>query len=415
MKVLHINFVDTVGGAAIAASRHNEAMNRAGLDSKLLVVRVKGQNNKNVESFYQSKFKTMLKMHLYSVMSSSFSSLFHAFGTFSYSLTSFNFHKHPLVKGADVIYLHWVNSGMLNVLGIEKILKLGKPVYWYMHDMYPFTGGCHYAMDCMRYTKECNNCPQLNRLKYLNITSRQLKSKIKHWSKYENFKVVTPSRWLSECVKESAVFNCHEVFICPNVIDTNLFKIINKQFAREALGIKSSKRLILFGVDSIKSDYKGWPYLCKALNNLSADEYMCVIFGTEKDSVYHQLNMEVHFLGYLHDAYSLVLAYNACHVFVTPSLADNYPNVLLESLSCGLPCVGFNIGGIPDLIQHNVTGYLAKAKDSQGLADGIERVFSKNYDEMSANCRKWAIEHGSYEKVLELHSELKYDNVVGAL
>lgn len=407
MKVLHINFIDTVGGAAIAASRHNEAMNRAGIESKMLVVQKKGNFDKNVISFYQSRFETLLKVNLRSFISSFFVSIFHAFGAFSYSVTTLNVHNHPLVRSADVIYLHWVNNGMISIKEIERILKLGKPVFWYMHDMNPITGGCHYAMDCIGYTKQCNNCPQIEKYKRLNITHRQLKNKLKHWSKYKNFRIVTPSRWLGNCVKNSTVFKGHDITICPNVLDTDIFKPINKQVAREILGIHTSKTLILFGAVNINCEYKGWPYLRKALQQLPQDKYSCVVFGEKNEAVCKQIDLGINFLGYLSDVYSLMIVYNACDVFVIPSLADNYPNVLLESLACGLPCVGFDIGGIPDLIQHQVTGYLAKARDSQALSDGIKYVMENDYKTMSANCRKWALIHGSYEKIMSLHSELR--------
>ena len=407
MNILHINYSDRTGGAAIAANRHNDAMNRAGLSSKLLVVKKDYRQNPNIVPIKKNKKKLFIYAHLLNLIHNFFIKIHKTFATFSISFWGFSISKHPLIKNADIIYLHWVNSSMISIKEIERILKIGKPVFWYMHDMNPITGGCHYSLDCNKYESACFDCPMIKKKHILDLAKYQFQQKIRRWSKYKNFNIVTPSSWLAECVKKSSIFKGHQVFQSPNVIDTNLYKPISKVYTKKLFNISENKKLILFGADNVNSPYKGWIYLKEALSLLNPEEYECLIFGEQNDAIIKSLAMKVTFTGYLHDDYSLISAYNAADVFVTPSLADNFPNVILEAMACGLPCVGFNTGGIPDLIRHKITGYLAETKNSKDLADGIKWVIDSNNSNLSETVRRTIIDNYSFEKIIEIHKELK--------
>lgn len=407
MKVVHLNYSDYTGGAAIAAYRHNEAMNKNGLTSSMIVVKRELKNKSNIYTILQNRKIQFILSFFHIRLNTLLKRYFKTFATFSFSFWGFKAHKHPIIKESDAIYLHWINNSMLSISSVEQILKLGKPVFWYMHDMYPITGGCHYSLDCMKYQKECYDCPMLKNKGGIDLVNKQFRMKIKRWSKYRNFHIVTPSKWLAKCAEESTIFKGHNVFVSPNVLDTNLFKPMDKKAAKSIMNVNLSKRVILFGADNINSPYKGWEYLCETLNNLDISEYECLVFGDYNESIVQQLKMNVSFTGYLHDQYSLILAYNAADVFVSPSIADNFPNVILEALACGVPCVGFNIGGIPDLIHHKENGYLANYKDSTDLENGINWVFNNNYNNISQSARLFIIDNYSYEKVIEIHKELE--------
>lgn len=407
MKIVHINYSDQTGGAAIAAYRHNEAMNKIGLKSRMLVVKRNLKSKSNIYKVLQNEKLLFILSNIFIRLNIFLNHYFKTFATFSFTFWGFKVHKHPIVKESDVIYLHWINNSMLSISSIEKILKLGKPVFWYMHDMYPFTGGCHYSFNCVKYQKECYNCPMLENKGSVDLVKKQFRMKMKKWSKYDNFYIVTPSKWLAKCAKESSIFKGHNVFVSPNVLDTNLFKPIDKEVAKSIMNVNLSKRVILFGADNINSPYKGWEYLCKTLNNLDTAKYECLVFGDYNESIVKQLKMSVSFTGYLHDQYSLILAYNAADVFVSPSIADNFPNVILEAMACGVPCVGFNIGGIPDLIHHKENGYLANYKDATDLENGINWIFNCNYNNLSQSARLSIIDNYSYEKVMKIHKELE--------
>lgn len=400
MRVLHISFSDKAGGAAIAAFRHNEALNRLGYDSKMLVVdRRSGSKNLFTPAGRPSIIR--LKAQVLNFVSGQSVRKFKPYAAFSNAVLGFNIASEPIVGDADVIVLHWVNAGMLSIKGVEAILKLGKPTYWFLHDMWPMTGGCHYSLECRGYEHHCGKCPLLFNKegsdKEKDITYHQLGKKLWAWNKYENLRILAPSKWLADCASRSAVFKGHSIEVLRNVVDTDLYKPADKSVARKILNLPQDKKLVLFGADNINSPYKGWSYLKEALSCLNPDEVECVVFGSgDKESFRLESEIKVHSVGRLSDDYTLVLLYNACDLFVTPSIADNYPNVILEAMACGLPCVGFNVGGIPELIQHRHTGFVSNEMSAENLVNGIQWVLNFRSNNLGNNAREWVINHSSY-------------------
>lgn len=402
MKVVHVNATDTMGGAAIAAFRHCEAMRKAGIEAEMLVLDHKRKSIPYVHCVLSNSKWAKIKSVLITQVMKFVLAPFYPWAVFSFPFLSVPIAKHPLLQTADLIYIHWVAGSMLSTREIERILKLGKPVRWYMHDMNPITGGCHYAMDCEQYKTECKNCPFLRTHPLgIDLASRQFKRRMKCWSGYANLEAYTPSAWLGQCVKDSALWKNHKVTVFPNVFDLKKFHSGNRQAARELLGVESNRKLVLFGAAGVDNEYKGWRYMKDALNQLDPVRYEALIFGEETSQVKHDLTIPCRFTGFLHDEYSLILVYNAADVFVSASLADNYPNVIMEAMACGLPCVGFNVGGIPEQIRHKENGYLAELKDSGSLAEGIRYVCESSVEEYR-NMQKKAFDFvrdvASYER-----------------
>ena len=204
----------------------------------------------------------------------------------------------------------------------------------------------------------------------------EFKKKLKLYSKYTNLYFVSPSRWLYNCAKESFLTKDKPLYYIPNIINSMLFRPIDKTVARDILHLDQGETIIAFGAASVDSPYKGWSYLEKALRNIKENnrtkKISVLLFGSGYNKkIEETLPFKVVFTGFLRDEYSTSLVYNASDVFVTPSLADNQPTTVMESLCCGTPVVGFDVGGIPDMIQHKENGYLAKYKDSEDLAQGI--------------------------------------------
>jgi glycosyltransferase involved in cell wall biosynthesis len=239
--------------------------------------------------------------------------------------------------------------------------------------MWWITGGYHYAFS-EKY-KICSNSYQiLNERKGLSYKGFKRKKKL--YEKFNNLYFVSPSKWLLNCAKESELTRSKPLFYIPNVIGNSIFKPLDKSFTRKILGLPEDKTIICFGAESPKSPHKGWVYLLEALQILKDSgltNLSVLIFGKgSKSEIESEVPYESYFVGFLNDEYSLSLVYNAADVFVISSLADNQPTVVMESLSCGTPVVGFNVGGIPDMIRHEQNGYLANYKDSQDLAKGVQ-------------------------------------------
>ena len=390
MKILHINTSDTAGGAAIAAMRLHNAMLSRGIDSYFFCLnrfitddnRIISVDNKT--KFISRSFDVLRRLLFNKIFLSSKK------GLFSNMQLGYKIGKFINLNEYDVIYIHWVNNIFLSLKGLEEICKTGKKVYWFMHDMFPITGGCHHSFDCTMYKQSCKTgCPYLkqNNCKH-NLSYKQMKLKHKILDKYMNLSFIAPSKWLYECTKSSSLAAGHKVYNIQNLLDTCIFRPLNKVFCREILNLSKDKKIILFGADSALSNpYKGFDFLVEAINLLynnktfNYDDIELVIFGSSYNEIISKkLKYKTTFMGYLHDEYTISLLYNAADVFCISSIAENYPNTVLEALHCNTPVVGFNVGGIPDLVCEK-TGYLAKYKDYKDFSNGIMTVLqNNNYD-----------------------------------
>jgi glycosyltransferase involved in cell wall biosynthesis len=299
-------------------------------------------------------------------------------GSFSYPVFGTDVTRLDVVKNADIIYIHWALKGMLNFSSIEKIAKLNKPVVIYLHDMWNITGGCHHSFSCEKYkTDGCSNCPMFPPGSSNGLAAKEFKKKLKLYSKYNNLHFVSPSKWLYNCAKESLLTKNKPVHYIPNILDDRLFKPTDKAVAKQILNIDPNETVIAFGAISVNSPYKGWAYLQKALELLKLDDSLknisVLIFGSAYNKeIADAIPFKTKFMGYLLDEYSTAVVYNAADVFIAPSLAEAFGYVVMEALSCGTPVVGFNVGGIPDMISHKENGYLAKYKDAADVTEGIK-------------------------------------------
>lgn len=405
MKVVHISTSDRSGGAAIAAFRLNEAMCAHQIDSKMLVYQKKSNNN-NVISVSGHFLKLRYLCHFY--LSLVFKRLvLKAPFAFSFGLGKvLNISRYDLLLEADVIYIHFVNCGFLNLNEIDTILSLGKPVIFFMHDMWLLTGGCHHSFECTKYVSHCYDCPNIAQKQWKNIVAFNFKEKNKKISFHPNVYIVAPSLWLTNCAKNSGLFKEKKVSCIPNLLNTNIFRPTDKQKAREYYNLPLNKKLILFGADGgSKNRYKGWQYLKEALLKIDDLDVEVVVFGNKLDNnAAEEIPFTTYSVGHIANIESLVLLYNAVDVFVTPSLAEAFGQTVFESQACGTLVVGFDVGGIPDLIKHLKTGYLAKYMDSTDLALGIKWALANKEDiSLTNRMRKYVIDHFSYEVVVQKH------------
>ena len=300
---------------------------------------------------------------------------------------------------ADIIHLHWINQGMLSLSNIRKILNSGKPVVWTMHDIWPATAICHVTLGCRSFTNHCRNCRLLPGNGSANDLAAKVWRKKQKMLEAENVYYVACSRWLESEAKASALLKGHKITSIPNPIDTHIYKKGDKLEARKRLGLPLDKKLILFVSQRVTNPNKGMDYLVEACRQItqgvrndvqSSDNCTsfltpCVmILGGHAEEVVGQLPLETYPLGYVNDEHRIVDVYNAADVFVLPSLSENLPNTIMEAMACGLPCVGFKVGGIPEEIDHKRNGYVADYRSAEDLARGIKWVLTEaDYDELS--------------------------------
>ena len=389
MNILIVNTSDTGGGAARAAYRLHESLLVGGVDSHMLVHK-KSSNDYSVISMAENKMQKGLNLLRPTLDVFSLKLYKHKSKTlFSPSWIGMNKIIDKINKiNPDIVHLHWICGGMIK---IEDLSRIKAPIVWSLHDMWAFTGGCHYDEECSGYMQECGNCKVLRSEKISDLSRKIFNRKKNIFENISNMTIIGLSRWLSTCAKNSTLLQDKKHINLPNPIDTNSFKPFDKRLSRELWNLRHDKKFILFGAMSATSDpRKGFNELIEALQKLEKNENIeFVIFGSSKPLNAPNFGFKTHYLGNLADDISLVTLYSAVDVMVVPSLQENLSNAIMESLSCGTPVVGFDIGGNSDMIEHQKTGYLAHPFDTADLAKGIEWILdTESYDELCRNARE---------------------------
>lgn len=377
MNVLLVSTSECSGGGAIAARRLMEALNKNGVKAKLMV-RDKQSDAVTVCQIGNKIPKFLERLSIFPRCGFSRSRLWQAdIANVGIDIT----HTREFQE-ADVIHLHWVCQGMLSLDEISKILSSGKRVIWTLHDEWPYLGVCHYRGDCTE--TECLHCPNL-------CGSLPYKLRVR---KHEMFHQWHPifvgcSQWITSQAKQS--LPSEHIEHINNCIPSALFHPTDMLRARQSLSLPQDKHLLLFCSQKVTDERKGLAYLTEALQMLPTDELHLVIVG--KNAEKHSLpdGISATCFGSVSE-HLMPQLYNAVDAFLTPSLQDNLPNTIAEAMSCGTPCVGFNVGGIPEMINHLENGYVAHYRDAADFAAGMRFVLS--HDLRSAAHSKAADAYG---------------------
>lgn len=275
----------------------------------------------------------------------------------------------------DILHLHWINNRFVPL----EDLPQGKPIVWTLHDSWPFCGICHYFFGCEEYKYHCGCCPLLHSDKADDLSQKVWKKKSEIYKNLD-LHIVTPSRWMADCAKQSSLLGRFPVSVIPNCLDVEAFRPLDEKEIsprwRNLQEIGKTKSLLLFGAVNAATDkIKGFAYLLSALKRLElqghADDFELIVFGATESELSMDVKIPIHYVGYVGNTQELVSLYNLANVMVVPSLTENLSCAIMESLSCATPVVAFNIGGNGDLIERKVNGYLAKEKDDADLAAGI--------------------------------------------
>jgi glycosyltransferase involved in cell wall biosynthesis len=428
MKILQISTYDIKGGAARAAYRLHRGLREIGHDCRMAVrykdtaddsvvcIGPKPGSQEDERAFF---LDVVIQGHYIDAHRTDVSNTL-----FSLSYPGYDLTKLPLVREADVINLHWV-AQYQSPLTLHRLFSLGKPVVWTLHDQWPFTGGCHYAAGCEKYRGDCDGCPQLSDDSF-GLTAAVLNDKASLF-KDAGLTIVTPSRWMGACARDSRLFRDLRVEVIPNSVETDVFSPLPKGEAKERLGISCDTFTLLFGAEYGNEKRKGFQELREAIGSclgdpmvqdlLSEDKIKMICFG-HPDADLSSIGIPVISLGYLKSDEDVRMAYCAADIFVQASLEDNLPNTILEAMSCGTPVVAFGVGGMPDLVEDGATGQLIPFRDTLQMGHALRSLlFDANRRElMGEECRR-RMEQGyalriQAKRYLELYNEL-VDNVGG--
>ena len=412
MKVVHLSSSDLSGGASIACKRISDALVLNGVDSNLLVQK-KSSPDDTVQST-TNNFLSKLHYNLRFALDEGFIRLLtnQKRGRFSNPSIGIDLTNHPLIINSDVINLHWINGGFLSLNTLKKLGKLGKPIVWTLHDMWVFTGGCHYSLECRKFESECNYCPTLKNAGMHDKANKIFRDK--KFFEELNLTIVTCSKWLKQEAEKSLLLGKQRILNIPNPVDTEFYKPSDMILSRKKLGLSENKIYILFGAMNLIDQRKGFGYLLDSLNKLATespdtkDTIEILVFGKANDETLNSIPFKCHYFGNLKSEAEIISCYNSADIFIAPSLQDNLPNTVLESLSCGTPVVSFNVGGLPDMIDHLKNGYLAQANSVEDLVYGINWYINnkESYVQLRLNAREKVVDNFRQEVVAEKYKEL---------
>ncbi len=413
MKVVHINKTDAGGGAAVAALRIHRALLASGVDSHFFVQEQRrsevGEHCAGAGTAYKMKnFCRFLFERLCILPHEKDPSIRY---NFSIANTGMSLADYDIIRSADVINLHWINQGFLSMDSLAEIFALGKPVVWTLHDMWPFTGGCHYAGSCYEFNERCGYCTFLRDRNKDDFSSQIFQRKKDIYAR-SNLTIVACSNWLNTLAKNSSLFRNMPTHVVPNPLDTNFYRPLDKAQCRKELGLPLDKRLLLFGAANISDVRKGYRYLEEALLILQENfpkicsNIQIITFGHAKSHRRSPLTFKTYQYKYISNPQMLVKIYNAADVFVLPSIQDNLPNTVVESLSCSTPVVGFRVGGVPEIVTHCKTGYLAEMKNALSLADGIYNTLLFNGESYRDAARQYALERFANDVVAKKYIDV---------
>lgn len=407
--MLHVNVSDRRGGAAIAAYRLNAGLRNIEINSQILAP------EKTTSDKFVFSNDTLLEKATSKVVGYLDRLPLSFFETAQAYRTSLSFFSNPFFLkkinelDPDIVNLHWTCDGVLRP---EFLKKINASIVWTMHDSWPFCGSENYTTDTARYRDGYYRHNRNNQSTGLDVDRWMYKRKLRAYSKRKDMVFISPSKWLCDEALSSALLSQYDVRHIPNGLNTELFRPIGKSVSRKVLGLPEDKKIILFGAAGGVTDArKGFDLLAQSLNlaarHKQGDNVLLVIYGGEAPAN-NQLGLPCVSLGRLNDETSLVLAFSAADVFVIPSRMDNLPNTVLESLSCGTPVVGFNVGGMPDMIRHRSNGYIADAFSVEDLSNGILHVLERSYtdDSMSVSARKTIMESFSIERQALAYQDL---------
>ncbi len=393
MKIGIVNTNDSAGGAARAAYRLAKSLKNRQEDVSFFcnqktsdepwIYRIQGfANGEALEQKIQHSFINDKRTSCSNTL---------------FSVTRRQLYRNDLqaIRNMDVINLHWV-SWFLSDFSIRELLCQGKQVIWTLHDERPLTGGCHYTAGCAQNQgAHCENCIQLKPNRgYSPAANLKNKSEL---LKHQNITFVSPSKWLSDQVRKNEVFGERRVEVIPNSIEPETFRFIPKELARHRLNLPKDRLVLLFGAYDTGERRKGYHVLIEAMKlflndfealQISSDQPPLVLcFGSGEDADW-PLSVERHFLGEISSDSKLAEIYASADLFILPSLEDNLPNTIIEAMACGTPCIGFPIGGVPEMIETNCSGFLAPVVSPRGLCHAITSALADREElrRMSVRC-----------------------------
>jgi glycosyltransferase involved in cell wall biosynthesis len=402
LNVLHISESDGIGGSGRSAFRLHSSLRGLGLGSRMLVGR-RSTGDRDVR---------LLKRHIaWRALDRASGELLDLLNLqYVFYPSSFGVAMDPWFRDADVVQLYNTHGSYFSHSALP-VLSRRRPVVWRLSDMWALTGHVAYSYDCDRWKHGCGSCPYLGEYPAL---SRDTTAALWRWKdevyRRSRLTIVAPSRWIEGLARESPLLSRFPVRRIPNGIDLERFRPVERAEARTRLGLPPDGPVVLFSAPDVSDRRKGGAVLNEALEHLHDEPFQLLVAGANETPAFPRAFRS---LTHLVDEEEIALSYAAADLFVLPTLAENLPNAALESVASGTPCVSFDVGGVPDVVRHLETGYLAPLGDAAGLAEGVRALLRDDElrARLSARCRELAEEEFGAELEASRFAEL-YEGLV---
>jgi len=417
VKITHVTSTDLQGGAARSAYRLHQGLVRAGAESKMFV-EFRESDDPDVVAFRYPNGQLSRIRRLVRRMSLNRTEVKLTKGR-SWNASPFSDdrsrHGAQILEQLppwDILHLHWV-AGMLDYSEFFRHVPKDRPIVWTLHDMHPFTGGCHFSGNCGRFSESCGSCPQLSSSNPRDFSWQSLSRKRSGYGTLQpgRLNLVTPSKWLAGEVRRSSLLSNLEVTVIPYGLDTGVFKPRDRAVARELFELPAGRQIVLFLADRANEHRKGLPLLVEALKALPDRCNVCLLIlgngRVELPDDFQTVRLE-----YVRNDRVLSLIYSAADIFALPVLQDNLPNTALEAMACGLPIVAFATGGVPDMVRDGEEGWVVPPGDVAALGQALAAALRDHPRRalMASNARLRAVqEYGidlQAQRYLELYRSL---------
>ncbi len=408
-SVLHISNADRLGGAARSAYKIHAGLHQQGWRSRMLV-RSKASDDPNVDHVHRGN--AWLR-----VLDAAGRELVDRGGLqYLYYPSSFSLRNHPWFQEADVVQLYNIHGGYFSYRALPALSRL-RPVVWRLSDMWPLTGHCSYSYECDRWQTGCGSCPLLEDYPALPWDTTRLLWRMKR-RMYERSRLtlVTTNTWMDRLVAESPLLQHFPRHMIPNGVDTEVFHPIPKNSAREALGLSAKAKIVLFTAHVARAGTrKGGEFVPIVMERLAAQwdaDLVLLVMGEGAEDWPDDSRYCVRRVGFTQSDRLMAVVYSAADVLLYPALAENFPNVVLESMACGTAVVAFDTGGVIDIVRHMQTGYLAKYADDDDLTEGVRALFADDALRVRLGGHAREVVLSRYTQALEVRSIIElYESV----
>ncbi len=312
----------------------------------------------------------------------------------------------------DIVHCHNLHGRYFDLSALVH-LQTGSEVLLTLHDLWWLTGHCGYPLSCPQWSVGCGSCPDLLRPPSIRRDSTRANRAYKEQilAKVRPYAAV-PSQWVKDQVLCTAAAEWfREIRVVPNGIDIKVFNTQEtNNTVRERLGISKDEFLLVASANGLDSNpYKAYSTLRNAVREASRvcrRRITLLAVGSGMSGRDPEVASIVH-IPFVSSRAEMAAIYRASDLCLHGAKAETFGLTIIEAFACGLPVVASSVGGIPEIINDGVNGFLVKINTCQEFAEKI-LLLERNKNlrlEMAEEAKKSVFEKYTLELCAERYIE----------